>query len=159
MTVRDTNRAFPIALLRARETFMDHVRPVLAKHGCTEQQWRVLRTLQEIGPCDATELARRSCVLSPSMTRLIRTLDERGLVTRRSDTNDNRRLHLDISEKGREFIGRVSPEIEEIYDRLERAFGGEKMESLLDMLEELVRVSQLVCTRSDLHAENGAAVR
>ena len=141
MTARYTSRAFPIALLRARETFMNHLRPVIAGHGCTEQQWRVLRTLEEIGPCDATELAEKSCLLTPSMTRIIRSLEERGLVTRRPDAKDNRRLHLQISEKGRALIERASPEIEEIYNRLEGAFGRKKMETLLDMLEELARVS------------------
>jgi hypothetical protein len=40
---RDTRRALPIALLRAREAVMVRFRPILRYHGVTEQQWRVMR--------------------------------------------------------------------------------------------------------------------
>ena len=39
----ETSKSLPIAMLRAREAIMLSFRPVLAKHGFTEQQWRVLK--------------------------------------------------------------------------------------------------------------------
>ena len=57
-------------------------RPILAKHGFTEQQWRVLRVLGEKGPCDAGKLAREACILAPSLSRIINTLiDNQFLVS------------------------------------------------------------------------------
>lgn len=137
MTLRHTDRSLPIALLRARESFMRPLRPIIAQCGCSEQQWRVLRELAESGPCDATTLAARSCLLTPSMTRIIRSLEERGLVVRRSDTSDNRRLKLEISAAGRELLDQASPDIEVIYARFEAAYGRNNLEILLDMLHRL----------------------
>ncbi|MBZ8132137.1 homoprotocatechuate degradation operon regulator HpaR [Afifella sp. IM 167] len=142
MTLRYTHRAFPIVLLRAREAFMMHLRPVIAEHGCTEQQWRVLRILDESGPFDATALSARACLLTPSMTRILKALEERGLITRKQDGKDSRRLKIDISAKGRKLIASASPAIEAVYARLESAYGVEKMEALLGMLEELALIGE-----------------
>src|SRR5262245_55114576 len=75
---RDTRRALPIALLRAREAVMARFRPILAAHDVTEQQWRVIRVLGEESPLDASEVAERACVLAPSLTRIIRALDRKS---------------------------------------------------------------------------------
>ena len=95
-----TDRSLPIALLRAREKVMGPIRVMLLKAGVTEQQWRVLRVLDEAGQTDASEIAKRSCLLMPSLTRIIQTLCENGYVTRTRDTNDRRRQILDITKAG-----------------------------------------------------------
>jgi len=68
------------ALLKAREALMVRFRPILAVHDVTEQQGRVVRMLGETGPLEVTELAKRASVLDPSLTRIIRTLEDRGLI-------------------------------------------------------------------------------
>ena len=55
--IRETSRSLPIALLRARDAVMSRFRPMLQERGFTEQQWRVLRVLDEGGPLDPTEIA------------------------------------------------------------------------------------------------------
>ena len=42
-----TDRSLPIALLRARERVMGPIRALLSGADLTEQQWRVLRVVQE----------------------------------------------------------------------------------------------------------------
>jgi len=49
---------------------MVHFRPLLAREGISEQQWRVLRTLFQNPGMDATGLARECQVLSSSLTRM-----------------------------------------------------------------------------------------
>ncbi|MGL4281189.1 MAG: MarR family transcriptional regulator, partial [Albidovulum sp.] len=73
----ETRRTLPIALLRAREAVMERFRPLLAAHDISEQQWRVMRVLQEAGESDATQLSRAANVLAPSLTRMLRTLEAR----------------------------------------------------------------------------------
>ena len=51
-------------LLKAREAAMSRFRPMLRKHGLTEQRWRVIRAIHEHGKIDASELAMRSFLLS-----------------------------------------------------------------------------------------------
>lgn len=134
---RDTRRSLPIALLRAREAMMAHFRPMLATHDMTEQQWRVIRILAEQETVDASEMAEKAFILAPSLTRIIRTLEERGIITKHKDGNDGRRVLLRITPAGLAIINDVTPESRIIYDRFERHFGRDKIELLLDMLDEV----------------------
>lgn len=134
---RDTRRSLPIALLRAREAVMARFRPVLAAHDVTEQQWRVIRVLAEESPLDASDVAVRACVLAPSLTRIVKTLEDRGLITRERDTVDARRVLLAIDPAGMALIGEVAPESGAIYAEIEARYGAENLTRLLDMLDEL----------------------
>jgi len=127
-----------MALLRAREVVMAHFRPMLARHDITEQQWRVLRELAENGPQEATELANRASILPPSLTRIIKAMEERGFVTRGKVENDGRRVMLAISPAGLTLIEELAPERRTIYDAIEKRYGAEQHEKLLDMLQALI---------------------
>lgn len=138
MFPQSTRRSLPMALLRARESVMSHFRPMLAAHNVTEQQWRVLRVVDEEGPLDATEVANRASVLAPSLTRIIKTLEDRGFILRRRADDDGRRAVLSVTENGKAFIEAISPEQRRIYQSLEEKYGVERIEKLLDLLEEFV---------------------
>lgn len=130
-------RALPIALLRAREAVMSRFRPLLAGHGVTEQQWRVLRVLNESGPLDGAEISRQCFILPPSLTRIIRTLEERGLINRRASDRDGRRLEISLTTDGIQLIDAVTPDSLQIYRDIEKTFGARELEALLDQLQEL----------------------
>ena len=132
-----TSRSLPIALLRARERVMGPIRPMLADAGVTEQQWRVLRVLDEQGPLELTELAARACLLLPSLTRIARTLEAKGHVLRSPHATDGRRVLLEISPDGRALIERWAPRSKAIAAELEARFGRERLDELLDLLQEL----------------------
>ncbi len=120
---------------------MSHFRPMLAQHDITEQQWRVLRVLAETGVVDATEMAERAFILAPSLTRIIRSLEERGIITKAKDVNDGRRVLLQISPAGLAIIKEVAPESRLIYAKLEERFGRERIEQLIDMLDDLAAIN------------------
>jgi homoprotocatechuate degradation regulator HpaR len=128
-----------MTLLRAREVIMAHFRPMLARHDITEQQWRVLRVLAEAGPLEATELASQASILPPSLTRIIKALEQRRFITRSRVKGDGRRARLAISPAGVALIEELAPERVAIYDAIEKRFGAEQHEKLLDMLEELIQ--------------------
>lgn len=133
-----TRRSLPIALLRAREAIIARFRPVLSRYGLTEQQWRVLRVLSEMeSPIDASNLASRAFILPPSLTRILKTLHERKLIACQRDRVDGRRTLLAITHDGLEVIRTVAPESREIFAELEQRYGPERVEALLDMLEDL----------------------
>lgn len=62
-----TGRSLPIAMLRGREAIMAPYRQMLSKIGVTEQQWRVMRVLDERGRMDPKEIAEAACLLNPSL--------------------------------------------------------------------------------------------
>ncbi|MCP4071101.1 MAG: homoprotocatechuate degradation operon regulator HpaR [Hyphomicrobiales bacterium] len=135
--ISPTDRSLPIALLRAREKVMGPIREMLAKVGVTEQQWRVLRVLDEIGPSDASEIARRACLLMPSLTRIIQTLCENDLVTRKPDVADRRRQIIEITSTGRVLIAQNMAQSRQIASDLEGRFGRQNISQLLDLLNAL----------------------
>ena len=137
LTAPLTNRSLPIALLRARETVMGPIREMLSQSDINEQKWRVLRVLDERGPCELTQVAKDACLLLPSLTRIIRAMEEEGLATRATDLEDRRKTIASITDAGRALIVAHLAESNAIFARLERDFGHEKLEELLDLLDEL----------------------
>ena len=103
-SLRRTARSLPIALLRARERVMGPLRNMLADVGITEQQWRVLRVLQENGPMEPTRIADQACLLLPSLTRMLQKLEEKKLIQRKPDKTDRRRQIVKITAKGARVI-------------------------------------------------------
>ena len=134
---RERRRSLAIGLLKAREAVMSHFRPILADHDVTEQQWRVLRVLSEAGMLDATEVAEKAFILAPSLTRMLRSLEERNLITRHKDKDDGRRVLLTLSPAGRAVIDEVMPDSRRVYADIDARFGAGRVEELLNMLEEL----------------------
>lgn len=134
--LRDFRHSLPMELLRAREAAMARFRPVLREHGLTEQQWRVIRALADCDQIDASELARRSFLLAPSLTRILQFLEKQKLVQRMSDSNDQRRSVLRLTPKGKRVFASVGPDSEERYAEIESEFGRERLESLYELLAD-----------------------
>ena len=132
-----TRRSLPIALMRSREKVMAPIRDMLRASGLTEQQWRVLRILSEFGPQDLTEIARQACLLMPSLSRIIRSLAQNGLVIRASDTKDRRRQTVVISPAGQHLIDDNLVLATQIAANYRNQLGAERYELLLDLLTEL----------------------
>src|SRR5438045_9787047 len=102
--MREFSRSLPMSLLRAREAVMRQFRPSLRNHGLTEQQWRILRALTAVETIEVTELARMAFLLGPSLSRILRDLEARQLVERKTAEVDQRRAVVSISAKGLKLI-------------------------------------------------------
>lgn len=134
--MRAFSRSLPMALLRAREAVMRHFRPALRRHGLTEQQWRILRALSSVDDVEVTGLARMAYLLGPSLSRILRDLEARGLVARRAVATDLRRGTVSITAKGRNLIATVAPFSERVYTRVADRYGAAELARLQAMLAE-----------------------
>jgi len=135
--MRDFSRSLPMSLLRAREAVMRQFRPSLREHGLTEQQWRILRALASIEAAEVTELARTAFLLGPSLSRILRDLEARSLIERKTAKADQRRSMVSISKDGVKLMASVAPNSEAIYAEITRRFGARKLAELQEMLGEL----------------------
>ena len=135
--MREFSRSLPMSLLRAREAVMRQFRPSLREHGLTEQQWRILRALAAVETVEVSALARTAFLLGPSLSRILRDLEARRLIERKTAKTDLRRGMVSISEKGLKLMERVAPTSEEIYAAIARRFGARRLAELQDMLGEL----------------------
>lgn len=130
----------PQHLLRAREAVMAYFRPVLNGFGLTEQQWRILRLLDDRGELEAGMIADLACILSPSLTGILVRMEKAGLIHRRRDTVDSRRLIVSATEEGRALTRRIAPLSESCYEQIESYFGRDKLAQLIDLLSELEKL-------------------
>lgn len=135
--MREFSKSLPMSLLRAREAVMQRFRSSLRAFNITEQQWRILRALTSITEIEVTALANATFLLPPSLSRILKDLEERELVVRRSDPDDLRRNLVSISPSGMTLIEVVAPHSEGIYSEITTAFGAEKLQTLQALLREL----------------------
>src|SRR3954454_20306919 len=137
LPMRDFSRSLPMSLLRASEAVMRQFRPSLRSHGLTEQQWRILRALTAVDTIEVTELARVAFLLGPSLSRILRDLEARHLIERRTPEADLRRGVVSISARGLKLIEAVAPTSETIYAAITKIYGARKLSQLQDMLDTL----------------------
>ena len=126
----------PQLLQKARENSIACVRPVLAEFGFTEQQWRVLKVLDTFGELSAQDIATESCILSPSLSRILARLETDGFLLKKSDSADQRALVIKLSAKGKRICKKITPLIEQQYKKLSRSMGQKTIINLVSVLRE-----------------------
>ncbi|CCF95813.1 homoprotocatechuate degradation operon regulator HpaR [Ralstonia solanacearum] len=134
------HRNLPHLLLRARETFMTRFRPLLREHGITEQQWRVLRTLNDTGDMEPNQLADACLILSPSLTRMLAAMEQADMIVRTRSAVDQRRQLISLTPKSRGFLADVEPQVDAAYADLEHLLGRTRLEALYRVVDEAIDV-------------------
>lgn len=80
----------------ASEEFHDIVR----ERGLKVPEWRVLASLYDSDGQMVTRLAELALMEQSRLTRIVERMDDRGLVTRRGDDHDRRRVRVFLTEQG-----------------------------------------------------------
>ena len=127
----------PLALVRARESVMLPFRSLLRRYDLTEPQFRVLRTVAELADIELTELSRVTALLMPSLSRIVRELETRGYIAKRSDPADMRRTLVRLTDRGHRLVARVLPDCETVYVAIKKSMSVEKLKLLQSLLLEL----------------------
>jgi DNA-binding MarR family transcriptional regulator len=70
----------------------------------TLSQWSALVTVEMHAPLRIGDLAEREGVSAPTATRLVASLEERGLVARATDTADRRSSYVSVTAAGTEQL-------------------------------------------------------
>ena len=135
--MRKFDESLPMALHRAREATMAFFRPVLNAAGVTEQQWRVIRVLHERDELESRTLAEIACILPPSLTGILARLEGHGLVRRRKDVADQRRLFVSLTPRGQARFRAISAEVEQGYAAIEAKLGRRCIDQLFELLHKV----------------------
>jgi len=120
--VTDFEREFPggsesantcaMALVHTGETFLASVDRALRHHRLSRAGREALAVLDGAGqPLAPTAIAERLIVTTASVTSLLDTLERRGLVERRPDPTDRRRLLIVITPDGKAIVDQFLPEV------------------------------------------------
>lgn len=124
-------------LLVAKEAVLAPMRPKLREHAITEPQWRVMRVINDRGAADATGLAEVGLLHAPSVTRILKELEERKLIVRRPDAHDRRRALVALTPEGQEVVKDISRQVLRVMREYSDRFGTQRLERLADELRAL----------------------
>ena len=125
-------------MLQAREHVIGHFRPVLNAHGITEQQWRIVRVLLDAGGLEPHEIGALCRLSSPSLTGVLKRMEEIGWVDRKRLAHDQRRVRVSLTARSRALAARMAPQIEAVYARVERLLGQEFCGHFYGALDDLI---------------------
>lgn len=126
-----------IMLLKARESALSCIKPVLNEYDLTEQQWRVIRELHKHSELNAQRLAEESGILSPSLSRILARFTEEGVVVRKVDKQDQRAQNIRLSAKGQRLHKKILPKVEKQYQSMSKALGTDKINRLQGLLRQV----------------------
>jgi homoprotocatechuate degradation regulator HpaR len=130
----------PMRLLRTREAMMQHFRPSLHAAGLTDQQGRILRVLAEAAELEMLELSARTCILPASLSRIVPSMGKKGLVRRRKDHADGRRVSVSITPRGRRVFKKLSRASEKIYRVLAVEIGAARLREFNRCIDDVIRI-------------------
>ncbi|GAB1577315.1 winged helix DNA-binding protein [Bordetella petrii] len=86
----------------------------------------------------STELARRSGISKQAVTKLLKELEEAGLVTRSQDQSDGRAQVIFFTERGVEYLLSIHAAIKAVEQEYEAELGARRMQELRETLSQLV---------------------
>lgn len=114
------------------------LRPMLAKAGLSEPQWRILRVLTQRGALSVQDLAAEACLQATSVSRILQSMVQRGLVLRRQDSANRRRQVVTATAEGRALIAEFAPASRAVTDAFTARFGPERYAQLVALLDAFV---------------------
>lgn len=121
------------------------MRQVQADGELTVPEGAALARLDRGGPATATALAKLEQISPQSMGATLGALEERGLVERRQDPEDGRRVVLSVSDAGlRALRTRRSARTEQLAQALSTGFSRSELKALMVSAPLLERLAQSI---------------
>lgn len=134
----------PYRLLRAAEEVSRRfARHYKERHGMTRPEWRTLATIGQFESITAKQVGEHSSMHKTKVSRAVRALEQRRWLKRKTDENDRRIEHLELTSTGRTVyreLVRIAREFEqELTDKLgERA--SKNLNAGLSAIEKTIQV-------------------
>ncbi len=100
-------------------------------------QWRIIAVLGEGGGLTSTEVAVRTLMDKPSVSRAAASLIERGILSRTTDSEDRRRAPLALTDEGRAIYAAIVPRALDCERELLGALSDEDARTLHALLTRL----------------------
>lgn len=97
------DRQVCFALAVANRSVLAVYRPLLEPLGLTHPQYLVMLALWGEAPMSVKAVAEAIQLDSATLSPLLKRLEAAGLITRRRDPHDERTLHIDLTDAGRDL--------------------------------------------------------
>jgi DNA-binding MarR family transcriptional regulator len=138
MVASDVDPFLPDLLSRVEREVTRRLTALLAAEGCTIEQWRVLSLLARTGGRPMTAIAQETLLLPPTLTKRVDRMVADGLVYRRVDVEDRRRVLLLLAPRGRLAHERLAPLVAQELARINAQAPGVDLDILTGLLGDLL---------------------
>lgn len=115
--------------------------PRLSETGMRRGHHGILSTLHEFGPAAQADIGRRLGLDPSDMVAILNDLESLGYVKRERDPSDRRRNTVTLTPSGLTTLGRFDAAIEAAQDAVLAAFSPADRDTLIELLERLVRTA------------------
>jgi DNA-binding MarR family transcriptional regulator len=127
-----------VGIVRAGDAFVALANRALSGYQLSPAARQALAVLDGAGePLSPTEIARRLIVTTASVTSLLDTLERRGLVERRPDPADRRRLLVAITPPAQAMVRQYVPEVVALQGAVMSGIGEEDRQQLIAVLTRI----------------------
>lgn len=119
---RNDRHRLTVNLLFTHNWMTSKMQQVFRAHSITNQQYNILRILRGAapGPCNIQELKARMLDKQPDASRLVDRLFAKGLVKRKVNEVDRRKMDISITQEGLDLLTRMDDDVNDF----ERMFEG-----------------------------------
>lgn len=145
-TVETEEREIYLLLQHVSGELIHELATLLRPAGITPEQYHVLRILREAGTAGTqlSEIAVRSPVGDPDVTRLLDRLEQRGLARRARDAVDRRVITARITTEGTRLLDRIDDSVAALHARQIGPLGERGMRDLRKLLQRVAEVGPVI---------------
>jgi len=134
----ESANACAMALIHTGETFLACIDQALRHHRLSRAGREALAVLDGAGqPLAPTTIAERLIVTTASVTSLLDTLERRGLVERRPDPTDRRKLLIVVTQEGKAIVDQFLPEVVALQTAALATLSEDQRRQLVELLTTL----------------------
>jgi MarR family transcriptional regulator, lower aerobic nicotinate degradation pathway regulator len=126
-----------LLIARCRKRLWTAAHQELVRHGDAVWTWQVLTHLEMSGALTQNEVANSTGQHPGAISRLLVELESQGLVRRRRDPKDQRRILVELTRRGRERLDDHRPRMNAVIDQQFAALSPTELDELRRLLGKL----------------------
>ena len=124
---------------RAALSIIDRFYERMAVFGLRPVDFSVLSVTMHNPGVTSRQICTAIGILSPNLVRIIQSLDERGFISRKTDTNDKRAIGLYLTSAGKKLMRDAEISASELEDQAAAALTVAERVQLIGLLQKLYR--------------------
>lgn len=136
---KDKNFDIIKAIKKTNNQFLKQENEIVRKYDLTTSQYGVLECIYIKGAMCINELIERQISTSGTMTVIVKNLEKKNYITKKSSNKDKRYFKIDLTKEGRQLVEKILPERKEQLNDFTSIFTEEEKDTLLNILYKVKR--------------------
>jgi len=129
-----TSRSIGYLVRETHRAFQRELEPRIERFGITAGMWWFLRALWNQDGVSQTELSANVQVMGPTTVRAVERMEQRGLIERRREGSDGRKMFIYLTEEGRQLREKLVPVMLEVQEKASARLSSKEVEDLRRLL-------------------------